>query len=405
MTMATAAGYIDSAPAQVAGLRRRSVCVLGATGSVGGAALDVLRRPAITAEVAEVGALVAGGNDELMAKLCREFRPQKAVMADEQAARRLKHSLRGESIVIGGGAAAVLDIAADVAFDTIIAASSGTNSAGAVLAAAESGKRLLLANKESLILCGAIITEAVRASGGELLPIDSEHWALFELLGGGDDYRKLWLTASGGAVRDMPIAELEKVKPAAVLAHPTWQMGAKITVDSATMMNKALEVMEASVLFGAAPAQIGAVLHRQSTAHALVEYADGSMKMHIAAADMRLPVARMLSYPRQPEGGGGARLSWSALSAQTFEEPDERRYPCLQLAYRALSMGGCAGAVLSAANDVAVGRFLRGDITFTRIAAINAEVLESLGGIDDGGGSLAALTAADNAARKMAESL
>ncbi|MGI9337795.1 MAG: 1-deoxy-D-xylulose-5-phosphate reductoisomerase [Gammaproteobacteria bacterium] len=401
--MATIAGHsvVAAATSTAADdLPKRRVCVLGATGSVGGAALDVLRRAETPASV---GALVAGQNDKAMAALCREFKPQAAVMANEQAAARLKESLRGENIIIGGGAQAVRDVATDDAYDTVIAASSGTSAAFAVLAAAQAGKRLLLANKESLILCGDIIVKAAQESGGELLPIDSEHCALFELLDGGGDYKKLWLTASGGAVRDIPPDKLIDVKPAAALAHPNWTMGAKITVDSSTMMNKALEVIEASVLFGAGPSRIGAVLHRQSTTHALVEYADGSMKMQIAAADMRLPVARMLCWPGQPQGAGEA-LSWRALSAQTFEEPDARRYPCLQLAYRALAMGKAAGAVLSAANDVAVGRFLRGDIPFTTIARINAEVLGRLGD-GESGGTLAELMAADNAARQMAEAL
>ena len=388
------------------------VCVLGATGSVGGAALDVLRHLNIP-----VGALVAGQNDKRMAQLCREFKPRFAAMADAQSARRLRQSLRDENITIIDGAKAINDVAADRRYDTVIAASSGTSAAAAVLAAAHSGKRLLLANKESLILCGDIIMRAAKKNGGEVLPIDSEHCGLFELLADGGDYKKLWLTASGGAARDIPLAQLDEVSPKMALAHPNWRMGAKITVDSATMMNKALEIIEASVLFNAGHSRIGAVLHRQSTAHALVEYADGSMKMQISAADMRLPIAKMLCWnmPSSPSASSGTgilkSLSWGELSAQTFEEVDCRRYPCLQLAYRALAAGGAAGAVLSAANDIAVAKFLRGEIRFTAIARINAEVLDKLGSGNLNSQNLnddeilTELMAADNAARKMAEAL
>ncbi len=354
----------------------RGVCVLGATGSVGGAALDVVRsRP----DAFSVTALAAGGDDEALEKLCREFKPRRAVLADTVAAKRLRLALRGEGVAVRGGGKAVEEEAAAEDCGTVVAAIAGASGAAPVLAAARAGKRVLLANKEALVFCGAMIMRAARESGGAILPIDSEHWGLFELLAGGGDYAKLWLTASGGGARDVPLSQLDAVTPEMALAHPNWTMGAKITVDSATMMNKALEIIEASVLFGAAAERIGVVLHRQSLAHALVEFADGSVKMHISAADMRLPVGRMLFWPEFLPGAGRTP-DWRQFSAMEFAEPDAQRYPCLALAYRALSAGGAAPAVLSAANESAVARFLGGGIRFTDIARINAEVLERYGG-------------------------
>lgn len=382
-------------------VNKRRVCVLGATGSVGGASLQVLRT--LNGEF-EVGALAANRDDAAMEKLCREFKPKFAALADEECARRLKESLRGENITIGGGANAVAEAADNGECGTVIAAVAGSGGAESVLRAAYSGRRVLLANKEALILCGALIMRAAKENGGEILPVDSEHCGLFELLAGGGAYSKLWLTASGGAARDIPLAELDAVTPEQALAHPNWAMGEKITIDSATMMNKVLEIIEASVLFNADSARIGVVLHRQSTAHALVEYADGSMTMQMSAADMRLPLARMLCWREHPRGARKS-LSWAQLSAQQFEEPDLRRYPCLALAHRALEIGGCAPAVLSAANEAAVLRFLRGEIRFTDIARINDEVLQRLGNNNNGNDDLPALLEVDATAKRAAREM
>ena len=354
---------------------QRRLCVLGATGSIGAAALAVARaRPQDFA----VKILTANNNARAMAALAREFAPQRVVMAGEGGAEELARVLRGDGIAVEGGAAAVCAAAASSAVCTVVAGIATAAGTRPALAAAAAGKRLLLANKEALITAGPFLLAAVAQSGGELLPIDSEHCALFELLRGNADYAALWLTASGGATRDLPPERLREVTPAMAVAHPNWSMGRKISVDSATMMNKALEVMEASFLFNAPARKARVVMHPQSVVHAFVEFADGSLHAALSAPDMRQPLARMMSWPRRlpldlP------RLSWSALSNMQFAEPDERRYPCLRLAYDALQLGGAAPAALSAANEAAVERFLAGEIKFTDIAAINADALTRVG--------------------------
>lgn len=371
-----------------------TLCVLGATGSVGGAALAAAAREDMPAHC-----LVAGENADRMRDLCLRHRPRRAVMRDPAAADRLRGMLEGEGVEIDGGDDAVREAAG--AHDTVVAAIVGGDGLPPVLEAAKKGRRILLANKESLVVGGALLMEAARAHGASILPIDSEHAALFDLLAGGRRWTKLWLTASGGALRDMPIADLERATPAQVLAHPTWQMGPKITVDSATMMNKALEILEAAALFGATPQDIGVVLHPQSIVHAMVEEADGALVAQMAAPDMRHPISRMLRHPEPPRSGaGGGRLDWAALSEIRFAEPDAARYPCLALAAAAWNAGGAAAAALSVANDEAVARFLSGRVKFTDIARINEESLRRFGGMP--AGSLSDLHAACGEARSWA---
>ena len=350
----------------------RDLCVLGATGSVGGAALSLVREHP---DRYRVRALAAQGDVAGMAELCREFAPAVAVLADEEKAEVLHKALVGEGVAVMGGAAAVAAAAARPDCCTVLAAISGADGVAPTLSAAVAGKRILLANKEALIVAGDFLWQALAESGGDLLPVDSEHCALFELLGEGRDFERLWLTASGGAVRRTPLAALERVSPQEALNHPNWSMGEKITVDSATLMNKVLEVMEAVSLFSVAPERVGVVMHPQSVVHAFVEYSDGSLQAALSLPDMRLPIARMLAWPdRLP--GVCQRPDWGTLSAMTFALPDEERYPCLPLAYRALRLGGGAPAALSAANEVAVRRFLAGEIRFTDIARINAAALD-----------------------------
>lgn len=378
-----------------------NVCVLGATGSVGGAALEVIGRYAPRFRAA---CLVGGGNAVAMAALCRRYRPDLAVLADEGGARELAVELAGEGIEVAGGEEAVLAAAADAGCGVVVAAIAGARGVRPVLAAAAAGKRILLANKEALIVAGELLMGAVADGGGELLPIDSEHCALFELLAGDADYQKLWLTASGGSVRELPMEELARVTPAMALAHPNWSMGPKITVDSATMMNKALEILEAAVLFGAPADKIGVVLHPQSVCHALVAYADGALHAGWSVPDMRLPIARMLAHPERLAEVTPA-LDWQALSEATFAPPCEGRYPCLGLAYRVLELGGGAPAALSAANEVAVARFLAGEIAFGDIARINCGMVDYLCGGGSGGGEVGGLDdiwALDAEARRLA---
>ena len=346
----------------------RRLCVLGATGSIGGAALDVAK---LRGDIVSV--LVGDKNAAAMQKLCLEFRPQLAIMRDAQAAEKLHSALSAEGISVDGGEEAVRLSVGECC--TVIAGIAGAGGLPPVLEAARRGRRILLANKESLAFAGELLMRIARENGAEVLPIDSEHAALFDLLEGRRGFAKLWLTASGGALRDMPESRLCDATPEQALAHPTWKMGRKITVDSATMMNKVLEIMEASVLFGAPPDKIGAVLHPQSIVHAFAEEADGVLAAQMSHPDMRRPIARMLSYPDESPFRS-SRPNWKTLSSLSFSEPSLSRYPCLSLAAAAMRLGGAAAAALSAANEIAVERFLNGEIKFTDIARLNSRALE-----------------------------
>lgn len=384
----------------------RRLCVLGATGSIGTATLAVARRHP---DWYTVDTLAAASSANKMARLCREWHPARAVLADEEQAEKLHSELAGEGIAVEAGAAALDAAAADAASDTVVAAISGAGGVDSTLAAVGSGKRVLLANKEALVMAGEIVMQRARAAAAELLPIDSEHCSLFELLRGRTDFYRLWLTASGGAVRDLPLDALPAVAPETALTHPNWSMGPKITVDSATMMNKVLEIIEAAVLFHTDAASIGVVMHPQSLYHAFVEFADGSLTASISQPNMEIPIAQMLRYPHAPAQGGeapaaGRAPDWAALSAASFSPPDARRYPCLRLAAEALARGGCAPAVLSAANEVAVRRFLSADtseqIAFTDIARLCAAVLAAVP--DAAANSMDDIWAADAEARRHA---
>lgn len=376
----------------------RRICLLGATGSIGSAVLAVAAQQP---DLYRVQILVGGSDAERMAALCRQHRPALAVLADSKQAGVLETLLADEAIEVAGGSDAVCAAAADAACDTVVAAISGASGVEPALAAARAGKRLLLANKEAIIVAGQLLMAAVREGGGELLPIDSEHCALFELLQRQQAYNKLWLTSSGGSVRDVSPARLGEVTPEQALQHPSWSMGKKITIDSATMMNKVLEIMEAAFLFAAPADCIGAVIHPQSMCHALVECPDGSLLTSWSTPDMRLPIARMLQWPDYP-AALLPPLDWQALSQASFAVPDEARYPCLPLAYRALALGGGAPAALSAANEVAVEHFLAGAIKFTDIARINISMMDYLHGQQTVSESMEDIWQMDIAARRFA---
>ena len=380
----------------MADITKRRLCVLGATGSVGAAALSVARQGGVS-----VNCLVAGRNVELMHQLCLDFQPKRAVMGDERAAESLRAMLSDASIDIDGGDEAVRNAASNDDCCTVIAAISGADGLPPVLEAAKHGRRILLANKEALVVAGELLMKTAHKHDAMILPIDSEHAALYELLAQRrHSPSKLWLTASGGALRDMPVSQLESATPKQVLAHPTWNMGEKITVDSATMMNKVLEVIEASILFGKTADNIGVVVHPQSVIHALVEDEDGTMTAQMSLPDMQKPIARMLAWPDSVSTHISPTPNWNTLSSLSFYEPDEQRYPALSLAKEALSLGGAAPAALSAANETAVRRFLNGEIKFTDIARVNARALESCA--QEPGDTLEDLQAADARARKMA---
>jgi 1-deoxy-D-xylulose-5-phosphate reductoisomerase len=355
------------------------VCILGATGSIGVQTLDIVRRHP-GRFVADT--LVAHRNVEGMVALCRDVLPRVAVMADAAAAERLAADLRDAGLVtrVEGGAAAVAAAATDAGVDTVVAGIVGAAGLAANLAAARAGKRILLANKEALVMTGPLFMAAVREHGATLLPIDSEHNAVFQVLPEGRlvrGVRKVWLTCSGGPFRDQPDLDLATVTPDQACKHPNWSMGRKISVDSATLMNKGLEVIEAHWLFGAPAADIEVVLHPQSIVHSMVEYDDGSILAQLGNPDMRTPIAHALAWPERIEAGV-APLDLVAMPPLTFRSPDRARFPCLGLAYEALQQGGTAPAVLNAANEVAVAAFLDGAISFTAIPRIIESVLASL---------------------------
>ncbi|MEO8004479.1 MAG: 1-deoxy-D-xylulose-5-phosphate reductoisomerase [Betaproteobacteria bacterium] len=358
----------------------KRLAILGSTGSIGANTLAVVDRHP---DRFEVVALSADRQVERLLEQCLRYRPRYAAMADTGAATRLQSRIRnaGLQCEVLAGPMALEQIAGTAEVDTVMAAIVGSAGLRSTLAAAHAGKQLLLANKEALVMAGALLIDAVQGSGAALLPIDSEHNAIFQALPRNFDgslsragVRKLWLTASGGPFLRTARDQLAQVSPDQACAHPKWRMGRKISVDSATLMNKGLEVIEASFLFNAAPAEIEVAIHPQSIVHSLVEYIDGSVLAQLGNPDMRTPIAHALAYPERIESGVQA-LDLFTMGSLQFERPDLQRFPCLRLAYQALEAGGNAPAVLNAANEVAVASFLSGRLPFTRIAGVVEEVL------------------------------
>ena len=355
--------------------RPANVAVLGATGSIGRSTLDVIgRHPDRFCAFA----LTANTQSKDLFELCATYRPRVAVLADGHGAKMLKRRLAGADIAteVLAGEAGLVSAATRPEVDVVMAAIVGAAGLAPTLAAAQAGKKLLLANKEALVMAGPIFMGAVRAQGAELLPIDSEHNAIFQCLPPraaqgleACGVRRILLTGSGGPFRTRALADLSAVTPAEACAHPTWSMGRKISVDSATMMNKALEIIEAHWLFGAPPSRIEVVVHPQSVVHSMVEYADGSVIAQLGHPDMRTPIAQALAYPERIEAGVPA-LDLSRLGALTFEAPDFKRFRALALAYDVLAAGGTAPAIFNAANEVAVAAFLRGELAFVRITDV-----------------------------------
>ena len=359
---------------------RRAITLLGATGSIGASALDVI---GLHPERFSVAALAAHRNAVRLAQLCIRFRPALAAIADAQAAHALARALAAECLPtrVVAGADGLLEAATLPGADTLLAAIVGAAGLPSTLAAARAGKRILLANKEALVIGGALFMEAVAAGGATLLSIDSEHNAVGQCLppqrrdgAAPAGVRRIVLTASGGPFHPRPDVDFDEVTPAQACAHPTWAMGRKISVDSATMMNKGLEVIEAHWLFGLPAAAIDVVVHRQSIVHSLVEYVDGSVLAQLSHPDMRTPIAQALAAPERIESGVAA-LDVARLSALTFEAPDRRRFPCIDLAYEALGADAAAPVALNAANEVAVAAFLNGDARFGDIPRICERVL------------------------------
>lgn len=383
----------------------KGVAILGSTGSVGRSTLDVIARHP---ERFRVVALGAQRSTQRLREQVLRFRPDVVALADPDAARTLTAELAqaGAATRVLAGDEASVALATLPEVDVVMAAIVGAAGLPATLAAAQAGKRILLANKETLVVSGQLFMDAVAASGAELLPIDSEHNAIFQALpqGFNGDFQRagvnaLWLTASGGPFRTLSADAIAAATPAQAIAHPNWVMGRKISVDSASLMNKGLEVIEARWLFNARPEQIRVVVHPQSIVHSMVEYVDGSVIAQMGTPDMRTPIAYALGFPERIDAGVSAlELMGKQL---TFEAPDTTRFPCLQLAFDALAAGGSAAAVLNAANEVAVARFLDGAASFNAIAASIAHALDRLaGGAAD---TLGDLLEADRRARELAD--
>ncbi len=359
----------------------RRITILGSTGSIGRSTLEVL---ALHPQGFEVYALGARRSDEMLLEQCLRFAPRYAVLEDAQAAARLQRALRerGAGTEVLAGADALRQVAAEPQVDMVMAAIVGAAGLDSALAAARAGKRVLLANKESLVVAGEVFMRAMREGGGELLPIDSEHSAILQSLPEqrerwSEDVREITLTASGGPFRAADPAGLEHITPEQACAHPNWSMGRKISVDSATMMNKGLEVIEAHHLFGMPAQRIQVLIHPQSIVHSMVTYHDGSVMAQLGVPDMRTPIAYGLAWPRRI-ASGSAWLDLARIGRLDFEQPDPARFPGLRLAYAALDMAGGACAVLNAANEVAVQAFLDGRLRFTDIHRVNARTLERL---------------------------
>jgi 1-deoxy-D-xylulose-5-phosphate reductoisomerase len=351
----------------------RSISILGATGSIGASTLDLIRRNRADWRVV---ALTARSQAAELARLAREFGAELAVVSDESRLTELRDALAGTGVVAAGGQAGLAEAASRRA-ELTVAAIVGCAGLAPTMAAIEQGGIVALANKEALVSAGEVMTAAVARHGATLLPVDSEHNAIFQCLAGSDaaDVRRITLTASGGPLRCWSAEQLRAATPAQAVAHPNWSMGAKISVDSATMMNKGLEVIEAHHLFQVGLDRLGILIHPQSVVHSMVEYRDGSTLAQLGPSDMRVPIASALAWPRRMDTPC-APLDLAAIGELTFLAPDEERFPATRLAREAAAAGGAAPAVLNAANEVAVAAFLAGQIAFTDISLLVAQTLD-----------------------------
>ncbi|MFZ1932714.1 MAG: 1-deoxy-D-xylulose-5-phosphate reductoisomerase [Thermoguttaceae bacterium] len=356
-------------------VRATNIAVLGSTGSIGRSALEVI---AASGGRLRAVALSANGNTELLLKQTHALRPSRIVVTDRAAAARQDWSSLPAGVELLVGPEALDRLAADADVDIVVSAIVGSAGLRSTWAALNAGKTVALANKESLVVGGPLITELARRKNAKILPVDSEHSAVFQSLQAGrpEEVRRIVLTASGGPFRTFSPAQLAQVTVADALAHPTWAMGPKITVDSATLMNKALEIIEARWLFGLSAEQIGVVIHPQSIVHSMVEYRDGSVIAQLSPPDMKLPIQYSLTWPERREGVA-AKLDWSRVMELRFEPPDFERFGALRLGLEAAAAGGTAGAVLNGANEGAVAAFLAGRLPFDRIVPACKSVLEN----------------------------
>jgi len=385
----------------------KGLCILGATGSIGVSTLDVVARHP---DRYKVIALTANNNIELLLEQCLQHKPQFVVVVNEEKAAQFKQkiSVSGISdIEILTGSAALETVATLEQVDSVMAAIVGAAGLLPTLAAAKVGKTILLANKEALVMSGDIFMQAVRDSGAHLLPIDSEHNAIFQCMPGGYEAgskapqaRRILLTASGGPFRETPVEQLKTVTPEQAVAHPKWDMGRKISVDSATMMNKGLELIEACLLFNMAPEAIQVVIHKQSIIHSMVDYVDGSVLAQMGNPDMRIPIAHAMAWPDRFDSGVEP-LDIFEVRQMDFEKPSLERFPCLRLAYEAIKAGGIMPAVLNAANEIAVDAFLNENIRFTDIAVVIEKTMQAFK--PTSAKTLAQVLEADQQARQEAD--
>ena len=385
----------------------KQVAILGSTGSIGVNTLDVIRAHP---DRFKVVALTAAKQVDLLAGQCAEFRPNIAVVADADGAARLSKILLEKNIntQVLHGPQALVSAVTESHCDTVMAAIVGAAGLVSALAAAKAGKRVLLANKEALVMSGDLFMQAMKLGGGELLPIDSEHNAIFQCLPNqfskapnpSFGVEELWLTASGGPFRNTPLDQLASITPEQACAHPNWVMGRKISVDSATMMNKGLEVIEAFWLFGLPLEKIKVLIHPQSVVHSMVRYRDGSVLAQLGQPDMRTPIAYGLAWPERIEAGV-APLSLAQLANLSFADPELERFPCLSLAFAAAKAGGTAPAVLNAANEVAVAAFLDEGLPYLQIPRVVDSVLNSISSVN--ADSLELILDVDARARQAAQ--
>ena len=349
------------------------IAILGSTGSIGRQTLDVV---AAHSDKMEVYALVANNSVEMLISQARTFQPEVVVIGNEAHYKAVKEALANMPIKVFAGADAVCQVAAMDTVDIVVAAMVGYAGLAPTIAAIKAGKRIALANKETLVVAGALITQLVQEYHAAILPVDSEHGAIFQCLVGEreKDVDKIILTASGGPFRNFTVDQLKTVKASDALQHPTWNMGAKITIDSATLMNKGFEVIEARWLFDLRPEQIEVIVHPQSIIHSMVQFADGSIKAQLGVPDMRLPIQYALTFPERIDCPI-ERLNFNAISDLTFQQPDTTRFPCLDIAYEALRRGGNIACAVNAANEVAVAAFLRDKISFPQISSTIEQVI------------------------------
>lgn len=394
-------------PFEISGLSpvlARRITVLGSTGSIGVSTLSVIAhaREVYGADALPVEALTAQSNVDVLIEQARAIRPKLAVIGDEKMFSRLRDALVGTGIEVASGRNAVID-AARRPSDTVMVAIMGAAAIEPALAAIERGATVALANKECVVAAGAVFHEAIMRTGASVIPVDSEHNAVFQVLGDGnaEEVERVTLTASGGPFREWSMERMRAATPAQAVAHPNWSMGAKISVDSASLMNKGLELIEAHFLFALPPEKLGVIVHPQSVIHCLVSYADGSTLAHMSAPDMRTPIAHALAWPRRI-ASPSRRLDLASVGQLTFQEPDHTRFRCLGLALDCLRMGGLAPTILNAANEIAVAAFLSSRIGFLDIPRVVEETLNAADSANADAAILDGVLAADQRARSLA---